>query len=67
MWLCGRGTYRPVIHKGNFHHGLEHAIFYPVRLEFLLDLLEEVVIEILRLVTAHGSMEIGLVSFLCVC
>lgn len=53
-------TYRPVVYQGNFHHGLEFAILYPVRLVTFGDLLDKVLVQSSCLFWRRGAVEVWL-------
>lgn len=61
-WLGN--TCRSVVNKCDFHHGLEDAILDSVCLVAVLDLLIEVLVQSLGLVTPEGTMEVRFASLL---
>lgn len=53
-------TYRPIVDKSNFHHGLKLAVLDSIRQIEVLDLLHKVMVQPARFFGVCCAMEIGL-------
>jgi hypothetical protein len=61
----GGGPDRAIIDQSHLHHGLEFSILHSVRNIAVLNFLDEIVIQSLRLIPAQSTVEVRLAALRC--